>query len=184
MHARAAPLDRQAHYPPLEHVPGRRGERLPTHEDVGWRDRDHRRSSALGHHHDLDTADAHGLDAIPRRQLDAKQILRRDGGQAAVGERADVVGPAVGVFELVRDDAHRKRTSGALGRERAVERARGGGVRRARGLIEQQHVRSQGERARDGDPLNLPFGQFVAAAAEQRPETQPIHDVPDDSIHR
>src|SRR2546426_6789743 len=40
--------------------------------------------------------------------------------------------------------------------------------RRARRLVEQQHVRLDGERARHGDALHLAVRQLVAAAVEQR----------------
>ena len=42
-----------------------------------------------------------GARNITRGELDAEQVFRRDRRKAALRERANVVGPTVGVFELV-----------------------------------------------------------------------------------
>src|SRR2546425_4065625 len=128
VHAGAAVLDRHAGHPALEDVARGRWERLTAYEDVGWRDRDDGRPGAVGHDYQVDAADAHTLHAIAHGKLDTKQILRRDWREAAVRERANIVGPAVRVFELVRGDADGEGTRGSPGRERAVQRTRRGPV--------------------------------------------------------
>ena len=110
-------------------------------------------------------------------QLDAEQILRRHRRELSLGEGANVVRPAVGIFELMGSEADGKGPPPSLLFERVVQRLRRRAVGRARRLVEQQDVRLDHEGARHGDPLHFAVRQPVPLALEEPGDPEPRGDV-------
>ncbi len=101
--------------------------------------------------------------------------------QAAQQEEAGVVGDARGLLHVVGDDHH-----GALvfeAEHQLFDLGGGDGVERRAGLVEQQHLGIDRQRARDAQPLLLAAGERVGRFVQLVLDLVPQRGAPQALLH-